>query len=226
MRKECKDHLGNAYASITDMCKAYDVKLSTFCKRIQRGWTLEKTLTQKVDTEKVTGKGKTCKDHLGNTYSSISDMCRAYGIQKYTFDYRFGRRGMTVEQALTESVHNLHVNHEDLKQLTTKINESTYNKLKGLAKKEKKLQREIVEQALAQYLTSEGKIEEEHDSRTINERYYMERDAIVRERQKIYDTISGVLTDYETGNADAKDLYETLCLVQNKWEISITAQVD
>jgi hypothetical protein len=115
MRKECKDHLGNAYASITAMCKAYDVKLSTFCKRIQRGWTLEKTLTQKVDTEKVTGKGKTCKDHLGNTYSSISDMCRAYGIQKYTFDYRFGRRGMTVEQALTKSVHNLHVNHEDLK---------------------------------------------------------------------------------------------------------------
>jgi hypothetical protein len=117
------------------------------------------------------------------------------------------------------------VNHEDLKQLTTKINESTYNKLKELAKKEKKLQREIVEQALAQYLASKDKIVEEHDSRTINERYYMERDAIVRERQKIYDTISGVLTDYETGNADTKDLYETLCMVQNKWETSITAGV-
>lgn len=43
------------------------------------------------------------------------------------------------------------------------------------------------------------------------------------EKEIIYDKLSAILTDYEEGNADASDLYETLVLIQRKWEDIITA---
>lgn len=42
-------------------------------------------------------------------------------------------------------------------------------------------------------------------------------------RDEIYDRLSAVLTDYEMGEANAKDLYEMLTEIQNCWEDVITA---
>lgn len=45
MKTECKDHLGNMYSSITDMCRFYKITRSTYKNRIKLGWSLKDTLT-------------------------------------------------------------------------------------------------------------------------------------------------------------------------------------
>lgn len=41
-------------------------------------------------------------------------------------------------------------------------------------------------------------------------------------KQSIYDKLSRTLTDYESGVANEKDLYNMLVEVQNRWEDTIT----
>ena len=49
MKKEISiDHLGNQYGSQKEMCDAYGVSQSLFCKRIERGWTVKEALLGKV----------------------------------------------------------------------------------------------------------------------------------------------------------------------------------
>ena len=43
--KKVKDHLGNEYMSVMDMCIHYHISASTFYNRRNRGWDLEKALT-------------------------------------------------------------------------------------------------------------------------------------------------------------------------------------
>ena len=38
------------------------------------------------------------------------------------------------------------------------------------------------------------------------------------EKNDVYDEFCHVLTDYETGDADAEDLYEMMCKIQNMWD--------
>lgn len=45
--KKYKDHLGNFYSSKSKMAENYGVSMSTFCNRLQRGWSLEEALTGK-----------------------------------------------------------------------------------------------------------------------------------------------------------------------------------
>ena len=42
-------------------------------------------------------------------------------------------------------------------------------------------------------------------------------------KQEIYDNISAILTMYEQGLADERDLYNVLVEIQNRWEDTITA---
>ena len=46
----------------------------------------------------------------------------------------------------------------------------------------------------------------------------------MNEKQKIYDEMCRVLTDYENDMADECDLYVMLCRIQNSWETVITAE--
>ena len=41
----CSDHLGNVYNSQKEMCKVYKIRVNTFKNRIDRGWSLEESLT-------------------------------------------------------------------------------------------------------------------------------------------------------------------------------------
>lgn len=43
--KAAQDHLGNQYASIQDMCCAYNINYRTFSFRIRSGWDIKKALT-------------------------------------------------------------------------------------------------------------------------------------------------------------------------------------
>ena len=93
---KCKDHTGHEYASITSMCKAYCIPLSTYLSRISKGWTVERSLTQSpIDCPKYV------TDHHGYRYKSIASMCRKYGIARRTFTTRVWELGWSVEKALT-----------------------------------------------------------------------------------------------------------------------------
>ena len=66
--KKCKDHLGNEYGSVAQMCKHYGISQPTYLCRINKGWSIEKALTNHINN------GKIIYDHLGNKFKSISSM--------------------------------------------------------------------------------------------------------------------------------------------------------
>lgn len=61
-------------------------------------------------------------DHLGNQYSSITEMCRAYHIQADTFMHRM-KRGWSLEKSLTKPVRSRVVYHQPK---TSTSNEKKY----------------------------------------------------------------------------------------------------
>lgn len=69
-------------------------------------------------------KSKDCKDHLGNIYSSKTDMCRFYKISVQVYDNRIAK-GFSVEDALTKPVIRKIVKCEDHLG-------NTYNKLSDM----------------------------------------------------------------------------------------------
>ena len=95
--KECIDHKGNRYSSLSSMCKAYGVSSSLFCKRRKAGRSLEECLSKEYYFKKD---GKRCKDHLGREYNTIKEMCEAWGIQQNTYAHRI-KAGYSLMQSLT-----------------------------------------------------------------------------------------------------------------------------
>lgn len=92
--KECKDHLGKEYDSISEMCRAYKISRSGFKNRIKNGMSLEEALTAPKNYE------KSVVDHLGNEYTNMNKMCEAYGMDCKTVTQRL-ERGVSLETALT-----------------------------------------------------------------------------------------------------------------------------
>lgn len=92
------DHLGNEYTSVDDMCDYYKVSKDKFLARIKLGWSLDKALTVEVN---VSAHGQIAKDHLGNVYRSMDEMCKKYGITKNKLNYRL-RAGWSLKDALTK----------------------------------------------------------------------------------------------------------------------------
>lgn len=98
MKNIVVDHLGREYDSVTGMCKEWHVNRYTYSDRIERGWSVEEALTG--NKKKKIPKSKECKDHLGNDYSSIAEMCREYNVE-YTIYRRRRDLGWTLKEALT-----------------------------------------------------------------------------------------------------------------------------
>lgn len=127
---------GKWYGSIKEACDDYNMPYNTVMYRLNRGWTLERALIQKVREKTIAVKctdGTTeysslgemarahgvkedtlyhrynrgsklimdkVKDHLGNEYKTVKDMCFAYGITLPTY-YSRKRNGMSLEERLT-----------------------------------------------------------------------------------------------------------------------------
>lgn len=98
--KECKDHKGNEFASLSDMCKFWSVKADVFCARMKRGWTLEKALETPIQHRH---RRKRCIDHTGAEFETIIDMCKHWGIDRRVFTSRI-RSNWELEKALTVPV--------------------------------------------------------------------------------------------------------------------------
>ena len=95
-RKPCKDHRGNQFISIKEMCNLYGITDAAYKSRIKHGWTVEEALT--------TPTTKTIQDHEGNCFNSIQEMCNYWGIERNTYKYRVYKLKMSTKQALTTPV--------------------------------------------------------------------------------------------------------------------------
>lgn len=96
--KECEDHLGNKYPSVEAMCCKYGIMRNTFYLRRKQGWSLEKSLTEPLSRKN--GLGEPVKDHLGNEYQNVAQMCNAYGLTFCCYGNRI-RSGWSLEKTLT-----------------------------------------------------------------------------------------------------------------------------
>jgi len=92
-----KDHLGNSYPSIKDMCKVYGIHPETYSRRIKvYKMSVAEALTRPV---KHNG-GQQIRDHKGILHKSRTRMCERYGIDRKVFEYRISH-GWSLEEALT-----------------------------------------------------------------------------------------------------------------------------
>lgn len=99
--KQCTDHLGNVFESQNAMCKHYGITKDLLKSRLKLGWSLQKIL----ENPAVINPGQKVKDPYGNTYSSIKEMCKVYGISYATYKGRL-RQGYSELEALTKSDNN------------------------------------------------------------------------------------------------------------------------
>jgi hypothetical protein len=115
---KCKDHLGNEFSSILEMCEYYSINHQAFRHRIKRGWNIEKALTTKNrrgnskvksvrchrSEEWKVGKGFKVKDHKGKEFDSLRKMAEYYGLTPSILYNRL-HTGWDLERALTEKIH-------------------------------------------------------------------------------------------------------------------------
>ena len=93
------DHNGVEYPTMTAMAEAYGKNVTSVASRLKSGWTVEDALTKdiaKKSTEEV-------KDHLGNVYTSKTEMAEAYGMALRTLELRLSS-GLSLAGALTQRV--------------------------------------------------------------------------------------------------------------------------
>lgn len=90
------DHLGNEFKSFKSMCRYWGMPDNTVRRRLNRGYTLEYSLTNPVRD----GSSKKCKDHLGNEFNSVFEMCKYWNIAVCTYYNRINH-GCSLEEALS-----------------------------------------------------------------------------------------------------------------------------
>ena len=88
----CEDHTGKKYESTSAMCKAYGLEIGTYQRRLQRGWDIERALTEPIETQEFT-------DPFGNCYDELKSMLEHYHVNFTTYYQRINT-GHTLEEAL------------------------------------------------------------------------------------------------------------------------------
>ena len=74
------------------MCKAYGVEIGTYQRRLERGWDIERALTESVETQEYI-------DPFGNKYDELKSMLAHYNVNLTTYYQRINT-GHTLEEAL------------------------------------------------------------------------------------------------------------------------------
>lgn len=133
-KKIWKDHEGNEYNSVRELCEAY-YDISGITEKVFWGrkralkWPLEKILLTPVNDVNYAANAQQVTDHLGQTWPSISEMCRHWGVKQQTYRMRI-RMGFTVEDALTAPIKKINT----AKQQWTDHNGITYPSLNAMCK--------------------------------------------------------------------------------------------
>ena len=88
----CVDHHGKQFASQSDMCRYYNIEIGTYQRRLERGWTTERALTEPIENPEYI-------DPFGNKYSELKSMLSHYNVNFTTYNQRINT-GHTMEEAL------------------------------------------------------------------------------------------------------------------------------
>lgn len=91
--KKCKDHLGQKFDQLEDMCRQHNISVAAFNYRLQQGYSVEDALTLPLNHGKTVVVGD-------KVYSSISSACKDNNIDPQTYTYRL-QQGLSVEDALS-----------------------------------------------------------------------------------------------------------------------------
>ena len=97
-----EDHLGNKFNNKTQMAKYWGISSAQLHNRLSSGLSLEEALT-KPTSSRGKYKKREVVDHKGNSYRSVAQMARSYGISSITLHERL-KRGWSVDEALTTPV--------------------------------------------------------------------------------------------------------------------------
>lgn len=97
-----EDHLGNKFNNKVQMAKHWGISSAQLYNRLSSGMSLAEALT-KPTTSRGKYKKREVVDHKGNSYCSIAQMARSYGLASITLHERL-KRGWSVEEALTTPV--------------------------------------------------------------------------------------------------------------------------
>ena len=97
-----EDHLGNKFNNKVQMAKHWGISSAQLYNRLSSGMSLAEALT-KPTTARGKYKKREVADHKGNSYRSVAQMARSYGIASITLHERL-KRGWSVEEALTTPV--------------------------------------------------------------------------------------------------------------------------
>ena len=95
MKLPTVNHEGQNFESFEQLARNYKMCPDTLKHRLKRGLSLEQALTMPVRR----GQHVQCKDHLGNTYYTFTDMCKFWGVKYTTFISRLNR-GLRIEECL------------------------------------------------------------------------------------------------------------------------------
>lgn len=88
----CYDHRGRRFKSIKEMCKAYDVIISTYYSRLRSGYSLEEALEKP---------NKLIMDNKGNEFDTFEEMCNYHGMCSRTY-YRLHKKGKTMTEIFND----------------------------------------------------------------------------------------------------------------------------
>lgn len=91
------DFNGKRFTSITAMCKEYGVSRSSVTLYMRKGMSPGEAIKEML---KRRDSSSEVKDHLGNTFSSVTNMLKHWGVFGSTFRYRM-ENGWSLEEALT-----------------------------------------------------------------------------------------------------------------------------
>ena len=96
------DHLGNKFNNKVQMAKHWGISSAQLYNRLSSGMSLAEALT-KPTISRGKYKKREVVDHKGNSYRSVAQMARSYGISSITLHERL-KRGWSIEESLTTPV--------------------------------------------------------------------------------------------------------------------------
>lgn len=102
--KGVKDHLGNSFDSIRDMCRFWKTTESVYHQRMVAGMSVKNALT--LPLKKGGNRyNRVYTDFKGNTFTTMQSMCDFHGVNISTL-HRHMKNGKTLEEALKYLVEN------------------------------------------------------------------------------------------------------------------------
>lgn len=102
--KEVKDHLGNSFKSIRDMCRFWNTTEHVYHQRVVAGMSVKDALT--LPLQKGCNRyNRVYTDFNGNTFTTMQSMCDFHGVNISTL-HRHMKEGKTLEEALKYLVEN------------------------------------------------------------------------------------------------------------------------